>query len=170
MLQVQYWEKYIIYTYSWKIYFEYLTLIRLTGYISLNLSLLQDYLKQRQEYHELIEAELSQKAVILSATLSPKSTIPLPYLKHLKARNTQGELDFPVNNVYYYTIEDRLYYAELPKGRYLIGKTLNDLETELNPAQFFRIKRDYIVNRQAIVSYTHWEIYCSAQYTHCSYH
>ncbi|MVM40513.1 hypothetical protein GO730_27350 [Spirosoma sp. HMF3257] len=33
----------------------------------------------------------------------------------------------------------------------------NELEKELNPAQFLRIKRDYIVNRKAIASYAHWE-------------
>ena len=47
--------------------------------------------------------------------------------------------------------------AELAKGRYLIGKTLNELENELDQTQFFRIKRDYIVNRQAILNYAYWE-------------
>ncbi|WP_240543575.1 LytTR family DNA-binding domain-containing protein [Spirosoma foliorum] len=152
-----YWDGYIIYTYSWKIYFQYLTPILLIGYISINLSLLKDHLKQRQEYHELIEAELEKKAIALSTTSSPKSKTSSPYLTYLKGRNTTGELDFPINDVYYFTIEDRFYYAELAKGRYLISKTLNELEAELNPAHFLRIKRDYIVNRQAIESYTHWE-------------
>lgn len=34
---------------------------------------------------------------------------------------------------------------------------MNDLEAELDPTQFFRIKRDYIVNRQAVLNYAYWE-------------
>ena len=39
----------------------------------------------------------------------------------------------------------------------MVSKTLNELETELDPTQFFRIKRDYIVNRQAVLHYSYWE-------------
>ena len=153
----EYWNEYILHTYRWKIYFVYLLPVLLIGYIALNISLLQDYLKQRDELQKSLEAKVLQKAVALSATFSQKLPIVFPYLNHLKGRNSQGDLDFPVNDVYYFTIEDRAYYAELDKGRYLISKTLNELENELNPAQFFRIKRDYIVNRQAVLGYTHWE-------------
>ncbi|GAB4049112.1 LytTR family DNA-binding domain-containing protein [Spirosoma litoris] len=153
----EYWKEYIVHTYSWKIYFKYLFPVILIGYIALNISLLKDYLNQRREAQETAEAEGYQKALVHLAAESPKPTVFSPYLTHLKGRNTTGELDFPVNDVYYFTIEDRLYYAELAKGRYSISKTLNELEAELNPAHFLRIKRDYIVNRQAIESYTHWE-------------
>lgn len=155
-----YWEKYIVETFRWKVYFIYLFPILLVGYIGLNISLLQDYLKQRREALEAAEAEaakVAQEALALSATFSPKQVVPSPYLSYLKGKNSIGELDFPVNDVYYFTIEERFYYAELAKGRYLISKTLNDLEAELDPTQFFRIKRDYIVNRQAVLNYAYWE-------------
>ncbi|GAB4008366.1 hypothetical protein GCM10028808_14300 [Spirosoma migulaei] len=152
-----YWQKYILYTFTWRIYLEYLVSLTIIGYIALNLSLLKDYLNQRREAQAAAEAEGYQKAVAYLSTVSFKSAATASYLTYLKGRNAMGELDFPVNDVYYFTIKDRLYYAELAKGRYLIGKTLNELETELNPAQFLRIKRDYIVNRQAIAGYAHWE-------------
>ncbi|ADB41938.1 LytTR family DNA-binding domain-containing protein [Spirosoma linguale] len=155
-----YWEKYIVETFRWNVYFTYLFPILLIGYIALNISLLQDYLKQRREALEAAEAEaakVAQEALALSATFSPKPIVPSPYLSYLKGKNSLGELDFPVNDVYYFTIEERFYYAELAKGRYLISKTLNDLEAELDPTQFFRIKRDYIVNRQAVLNYAYWE-------------
>ncbi|WP_245859575.1 LytTR family DNA-binding domain-containing protein [Spirosoma aerolatum] len=154
-----YWEGYIIYTYSWKIYFQYLVPLLLIGYIAINISLLKDYLYQQKQIAKLKATEAFQRgqASWPLATFKSYSTASSPYLTSLKGRNAQGELDFPVKDVYFFTIEERLYYAELAKGRYLISKTLNELEAELDPGQFFRIKRDYIVNRQAIQSYAHWE-------------
>ncbi|GAB4028383.1 hypothetical protein GCM10028773_62370 [Spirosoma koreense] len=156
----KYQHTYIGDTYSWKMYFIYLLPVLLIGYIALNVSLLTDYMKQRREAQELAEAEAaraSQEALALYATFTPKPTTPSPYLSYLKGKNNLGELDFPVNDAYYFTIEDRFYYAELVKGRYLVAKTLNELEAELDPTQFFRIKRDYIVNRQAVLNYAYWE-------------
>lgn len=155
-----YQKEYIVGTYTWSMYFVYLLPVLLLGYISLNISLLSDYLKQRREAQEIAESEAaraSQEALALYATFNPKPTTPSAYLSYLKGKNLLGELDFPVNDVYYFTIEDRFYYAELGKGRYLVSKTLNELETELDPTQFFRIKRDYIVNRQAVLNYAYWE-------------
>ncbi|WP_420149106.1 LytTR family DNA-binding domain-containing protein [Spirosoma sp.] len=155
-----YWKHYLIGTFSWEMYFRYLMPVFILGYLVVNISLVSDYLRQRQEAQDIAEAEAAQtmqKALALSATFTPKPTIPSPYLAYLKGKNSSGELDFPVNDVYYFTIEDRFYYAESVRGRYLVGKTLNDLETELDPSQFFRIKRDYIVNRQAVLNYAYWE-------------
>ncbi|MBC8152170.1 MAG: LytTR family transcriptional regulator, partial [Bacteroidetes bacterium] len=57
----------------------------------------------------------------------------------------------------YFTVEDRFYYVVHPKGRYQISKTLNDLETELDPAHFFRANRGAILNRRTVQSYAYWE-------------
>lgn len=151
---------YILHTFTWQYYFKYLFPVILIGYIALNVSLLKDYLKQRREAQEAAEAEAAeaaQKVLALSETFSPKPTIASPHLSYLKGKSTTGELDFPVNEVYYFTVEDRSYYAESIKERYMVSKTLNELETELDPTQFFRIKRDYIVNRQAVLHYSYWE-------------
>lgn len=158
----QYWNEYILRTYAWSTYFKYLVPVILIGYIAINTSLLLDYLKQRREAQEAAEAEAaeaSQKVLALSETFSPQpiATTPSPYISYLKGKNALGEIDFPVNEVYYFTVEERFYYAESLKGRYLVGKTLNELDTELDPNQFFRIKRDYIVNRPAVLHYSYWE-------------
>lgn len=155
-----YKQDYILATYTWATYFVYLLPVLLLGYIALNISLLKDYLQQRREAQEAAEAEAaraSQEALALSAIFIPKPVTPSPYLSYLKGKNALGELDFPVNDVYYFTVEDRFYYAESLKERYLVGKTLNELEAELDPTQFFRIKRDYIINRQAVLNYAYWE-------------
>ncbi|WP_245565164.1 LytTR family DNA-binding domain-containing protein [Spirosoma spitsbergense] len=147
-------------TFTWHFYFVYLFPVLLIGYVALNISFFQDYLKQRREAQEKAEAEAaeaSQKVLALSETFSPKPTVSSPHLAYLKGKSATGELDFPVNEVYYFTVEDRFYYAESLKERYMVSKTLNELETELDPTQFFRIKRDYIVNRQAVLHYSYWE-------------
>jgi hypothetical protein len=158
----EYLNGYIINTYTWYTYFKYLFPVVIIGYVAINISLLVDYLQQRKEAQEAAEAqaaEAAQKALALSTTFTPRPTptTPSPYLAHLKGKNAYGELDFPVNDVYFFTIEDRFYYAILDKGRYLVAKTLNELEAELDPSLFFRIKRDYIVNRQAVLNYAYWE-------------
>lgn len=155
-----YWHDYLWGTYTWSMYFKYLFPIILMGYIALNISLLSDYLKQRREAQEAAEAEATraaQETLALSATFVSKPSTPSPYLAHLKGKNAYGELAFPAGDVYFFTIEDRSYYAELAKGRYAVVKTLNELETELDPNLFFRVKRDYIVNRHAVLNYAYWE-------------
>lgn len=156
-----YWDTYLVGTFTLEIYLRYLMPVLLIGYSVINISLISDYSKQRQAAQEAAEAkaaEASQAALDLSAAFSSRPTpTPSPYLPYLKGKNAYGELDFPVNDVFYFTIEDRSYYAELAKGRYAVAKTLNDLETELDPSRFFRIKRDYIVNRHAVQNYAYWE-------------
>lgn len=155
-----YWHDYLLGTYTWSIYFKYLFPVILMGYTALNISLLSDFLKQRREAQEAAEAEATraaQETLALSATFVSKPTTLSPYLAHLKGKNAYGELAFPTGDVYFFTIEDRSYYAELAKGRYAVVKTLNELETELDPGLFFRVKRDYIVNRHAVLNYAYWE-------------
>lgn len=156
-----YRDTYLIGTFSWDVYFRYLMPVLLIGYVVTNISFVSDYFKQRQEEQEAAEAqaaEASQAVLALSASfLAKPAPTPSPYLPHLKGKNAFGELDFPVTDVYFFTIEERCYYAELAKGRYAVAKTLNELEAELDPGRFFRIKRDYIVNRLAVLNYAYWE-------------
>ena len=134
----------------------------LIGYLAINVSLIIDVSKQRRSMHEANQAQITeaeQKIAALSATFVPKPipATPTPYLTHLKAKDSTGEMSIPVNEAYYYTVEDRIYYAELVKGRFQISKTINELDKELDPSVFFRIKRDYIINRQAVQSFSYWE-------------
>ncbi|MBC7568781.1 MAG: LytTR family transcriptional regulator DNA-binding domain-containing protein [Spirosoma sp.] len=157
-----YWQDYIIKTYTWSIYFTYLFPVLLIGYLAINISLIIDSSKQRRSTHEATQAQITeaeQKIAALSATFIPRPipVTPTPYLTHLKGKGLTGEMTFTVNEAYFYTVEDRIYYAELTKGRFQISKTINELEKELDPDVFFRIKRDYIINRQAVQSFSYWE-------------
>jgi hypothetical protein len=147
-----YWESYISGTFNWGTYLRYLAPIMIIGYVPVNISLVSDYFIQRQQEQE----EAKQQAILYPPLVPPTPPVS-PYLMHIKGRDNQGELDFPISDVFYFTVEDRTYYAVVPKGRYTISKALGDLVTELDPAQFFRVKRDYIVNRKAVLNYAYWE-------------
>ncbi|MCK8492464.1 MULTISPECIES: LytTR family DNA-binding domain-containing protein [Spirosoma] len=157
----KYWEVYLGGTFTAGIYFRYLIPMLLIGYIVTNTSLLSDYFTQRQEAQEAAESQAAMAVQAAQAAIAAQTTVAAApasnYLSHMKGKNQHGELDFPVEDVYFFTIEDRYYYAQLEKGQYLVAKTLNELETELDPSRFFRIKRDYIVNRQAVLNYAYWE-------------
>lgn len=146
-----YVRAYILGTYTLKHFIIYLTPVLLIGYLAVNGSLLIDYLNQRtsSEVPDGNTAFPIQPAVVTE----PEKE----YLTTLKGRNHQGDMIFPVEECYYFTIEDRSYYLIHPKGKYVVSKTLNDLETELSPRQFFRVNRGYILNRTSVQSYAHWE-------------
>ena len=83
--------------------------------LALNISLLQDYLKQRREAQEAAEAEaakLSKGPGFIRNLLTKADRCFITHLSYLKGKSALGELDFPVNEVYYFTVEDRFYYAE----------------------------------------------------------
>ena len=156
-----YWHHYLSGTFTLSIYLRYLMPVFLIGYITINVSFISDYFKQRQQAQDKIENQAAEAIKAAQAIIDAKatpSTTPAPvYLSALKGKNATGELGFRVEEVYFFTTEDRYYYAQLAKGQYLISKTLNELETELDPTLFFRIKRDYIVNRHAVLNYAYWE-------------
>lgn len=56
-----------------------------------------------------------------------------------------------VNDVAYFTIDDSIVKAVVKDNKsFIIDKKLEDIETELNPALFFRANRQFIVNRNVI--------------------
>lgn len=144
-----YLNVYLLGTYNLRVYIMYLTPILLIGYLAVNGSLLIDYLNQRSS------EEAAEANFVIQAALPAEPE--KEYLSILKGRNNQGDMIFPVEECYYFTIEDRSYYLIHPKGKYVVSKTLNDLETELSPRQFFRVNRGYILNRTSVQSYAHWE-------------
>lgn len=149
-----YWANYFVKTYSIRNYVRYLMPIIFIGYLIVNGSLIADYIAYRESIKKETEAErLRQLAQPIGAKSASKSN----YLTTVKGRNQQGEMIFPVEECCYFMVEDRYYYIIHPKGRYMVSKTLNELETELDPAHFFRANRGAILNRRTVKSYAYWE-------------
>ncbi|RZK44628.1 MAG: LytTR family transcriptional regulator [Hymenobacter sp.] len=154
-----YLDSFLIGTFSGEIYVRYLIPILLIAYVSVNISLISDYLRERQRAQEEAESESALMAQTIDQLNSsqPVVSIQADQKLYLRGKNAHGEITFLSTEAYFFTVEERSYYAELPRGRYLVTKTLNELETELDLAQFFRIKRDYIVNKEAVLNYAYWE-------------
>ncbi|QJD78722.1 LytTR family transcriptional regulator [Spirosoma rhododendri] len=154
-----YLDSFLIGTFSGEIYLRYLIPILLIAYISVNISLLSDYLRERQRVQQEAESESAMMAQVIDQLSNSQPAPPnqTDQKLYLRGKNAHGEITFLSTEAYFFTVEDRSYYAELPRGRYLVTKTLNELETELDQVQFFRIKRDYIVNKEAILNYAYWE-------------
>ncbi len=154
-----YLNSFLIGTFTGEMYLRYLIPILLIAYASVNISLVSDYLRERQKAQQAAESESAMMAQVIDQLSNPpvqgaaQSDNPI----HLRGKDAHGEITFLSTEAYFFTVEERQYYAEHPRGRYLITKTLNELDQELDPSVFFRIKRDYIVNREAVLNYAYWE-------------
>ena len=85
----------------------------------------------------------------LSVNEEPANTSP--YLNRLAL--TLGNIQKPVSveEIVYFMADDRYLFAITREGKkYYYDATLAQLETELNPAQFFRANRRYFINKNFV--------------------
>lgn len=62
-----------------------------------------------------------------------------------------------VNAIAYFYIDDRLVFAVLFNGKsHRVDQTLEEIQSELNPDQFFRVNRQYIVQHAAVKELIVW--------------
>jgi DNA-binding LytR/AlgR family response regulator len=109
--------------------------------------------------YELIKYLMKNEAVkdVIKAEVEYQNKArPFPYITYLKGKNPIGERDMNVADCYFFYIKERYYYASCVDGEYLIPKTLNELEVELNPDQFLRLNREYIININYVLNYAYW--------------
>lgn len=158
-----YWDDFVVGTYTVRIYIMYLVPILLVGYIAVNISLFVDYLAYRRDQElqaEQAAAQLNEEVkqtMALQGIPAGEETLAKEYTTVIKGRTNQGEMLFSVHECCYFIIEGKYYYLAHQKGKYIISKTLNELETELDPAQFFRANRGVILNRRTVQGYAYWE-------------
>ncbi|MEJ2594633.1 MAG: LytTR family DNA-binding domain-containing protein [bacterium] len=80
------------------------------------------------------------------------------HLSRIMVRIGQEIRTIDIPEVAYFPIENKSLYAVMKNGkRYLLDFTMDQLEKQLNPKQFFRINRSMIINYDAIskmVSYS----------------
>lgn len=55
-----------------------------------------------------------------------------------------------INDIHFFYSKNEIVHAQLQNIKYLIDGPLEKLEQQLNPSQFFRANRQFIVNRNAI--------------------
>jgi DNA-binding LytR/AlgR family response regulator len=73
------------------------------------------------------------------------------YRKRIMISRSDGYKQVPIDDIAYFSIEERVVLATTFKGReHIIDATLENLETELDPQRFLRVNRQYIINIDAI--------------------
>jgi len=77
------------------------------------------------------------------------------YVTRIPSLSNKKTVLIPVNSVLFFNIEDGVVFANTSENKMhpLTTTTLNDLESTLNPAVFFRINRSEIVHIDKISSY-----------------
>lgn len=139
--------------YSWDAYFptyffqlsmveSYLPVFLLYGYIYLNVNLFLDYKAWQKQESYLPD--------------SPTPTLRT-YPKAIEAWDDQGETIVSLQDIIYFEVESKNYFAYTKGRTYNIRKNLSELENELNPQHFFRVNRAVILNLSFLKNYAFWE-------------
>ena len=130
------------YVFTARMYVNYLLPFLIFGYSILNINLFLDY----NDWQRARFARLTQGADVAGN-----------FLKTLEARDDEGETLLAVGDVLWFEVEGKSYQAFTAGKTYNIRKTLSELETELDPAQFFRVNRAVIINLAHLKNYSFWE-------------
>lgn len=131
-----YWDAYF---YNASLYGAYLGALLPIAYVSLNLNLLLDYGRQGRGEDTAVE--------------QPAET---EYLKRIVGRFGTGDKLVPIDEILWFEVEDRQYYACTRSERYRITKTIGELEASLDPSRFVRLNRSVIANIEGIDSFSSW--------------
>jgi len=77
------------------------------------------------------------------------------YVTRIPSLSNKKTILIPVNSVLFFNIEDGVVFANTIENKKhpLVTTTLNELESKLNPAIFFRINRSEIIHIDKISSY-----------------
>lgn len=135
------------YWYNLRTYLVYLAPVLLIGYLMLNTNLIIEYVGQIKTSKSAKDEVLNQ-VVTTSITNEEgvSSTKPQEYASRVIALDKGYEKPLAVQEVYWFEVIERQYYAVTQQGSYRVQKNINELETLLNPATFLRINRSVIIN------------------------
>ena len=169
------YNSYYFGSFSVDTYFMYLPFIILLGYILINVSLMNDFLRPVPKIMsapgvfvkpEVIDAivEVSAKPAIIvpsySAPIIAPAAIVKPeksYLKILSGVGSEETVFLKVEKCYCFEIANRFCYAQHTKGLLRISAQINELELQLDPVHFFTVRRGFIINMDYVESVNYWE-------------
>ena len=83
-----------------------------------------------------------------------KLTLDKSHLEHLIVKIGKQKIVLPISKIAFFYIEERYIYAyTFNDHKYLIEQNLNALEKQLNQSCFFRLNRQVIISKRAVISY-----------------
>ncbi|WP_462318422.1 LytR/AlgR family response regulator transcription factor [Marinilabilia sp.] len=79
------------------------------------------------------------------------------YRKRIMISRSDGYKQIPVEEIAFFSVDEKLTMASTFKQKeHIIDSTLGDLEKELNPEDFLRVNRQFIININAIEKVEHY--------------
>lgn len=122
------------------------------------------YLLKPIDKEELVEAvEKSRRLIVPSATKEIAEIYrllkgkPEVYRQRFLVAEKDGFITVPVSEISYISAETGLAHLYLKnKRQYHIDMALDDIDTQLDPMQFFRVTRQQIVNISSVLRISNW--------------
>lgn len=171
MLSVSY-TRYISDTLTWQTYLTYLPFVLILGYILINMSLFNDFLRVTQHSLEKATAQLAHNPIVIStqeviaevrqelksSTSHSEPQIHTEYKRIVSARDSLGDVILKVEECCCFEADGKNTKAYHTNGKtYRINGSILSLEQSLDPALFFRGSRSAIINLHFVRSYCYWE-------------
>lgn len=102
-------------------------------------------LEHLSAFRELKVNDAVEKLLKVYAQLCNKETNAL-YIQRVLVKENKKIFMLPLKDVYYIESSGDYVKFQLKNKSHLVNESLNNLETRLNPAQFLRIHRSFIIN------------------------
>lgn len=132
------------YFFTPRMYVNYLLPFLVFGYSLMNVDLFLDYYAWQKKRFEAL-------------TAGNKEESSTHFLRALEASDEQGDTLLPVAEIWWFEVEGKNYTAFTQGKTYSIRKNLSELESVLDPEQYYRVNRAVIVNLAFLKNYSFWE-------------
>jgi len=120
-----------------------------------------DYILKPFEAERLERAVARVRERLAGASASAKAAVQHAAkragpVRRLAAKRGSRFVIVPVKDIFRVAIEDKLVFAHTEKERFLVERTISDLETLLEPSGFLRISRGELVNIEMVRELIPW--------------
>jgi two-component system response regulator LytT len=111
----------------------------------------QEKLENSMEKLKKMKGSLSPKSLDYSQILNAVNRISKDYKSRFLVKSGSVMKSVNVEEIAYFYSEDKLVFLKTRTSqRFIISETLDELENILNPSDFFRVNRQYILNFEVI--------------------
>ncbi|MGM9712537.1 MAG: LytR/AlgR family response regulator transcription factor [Prevotella sp.] len=104
-----------------------------------------------RKYEQLFERQWHATGEYLQTLLDTLGSPAHKYRQRFLISSNEAYRSLQVDSIAYFYSEEKVTFAVTPSGKeHVIGLSLNKLEEQLDPSQFFRVNRQMIVNIDAV--------------------
>lgn len=108
-----------------------------------------DLKKSIEKYHKHFAGKALNQQI--DQMIQQMTFVKKEYKSRLLIKNAKGLHSLPVNEIAYFYIDNQMVFVKTHENRnYLLDKTLDELEKQLDPKKFFRLNRQFIASIESI--------------------